>query len=267
MKIKFIFVLLALALVGCGEPTLDGTTEEAMKASVEKVAAKLDDAKKLKFKESLQVVAFSKLDVNSMMAGKQTPADASASMFKELNGKTADQVIAQADQIRAEREAREKTQALSEIQELNAKKDVVEKAKVELAKFTVNRSRFYLEEQKYSVYKKPFIEVAVTNGTVHPVSRVYFNGTIASPNRSIPWFANTFNYSIPGGLEPGENGTWTLAPNQFSDWGKVEAPVDAVFTVEVVRIDGPDGNALYSSQGLSEREQKRLSELEQKYKK
>ena len=74
-----------------------------------------------------------------------------------------------------------------------------------------------------------------------------------------------FNYQIRGGLEPGESADWSLAPNMFSEWGKVDAPEDALFTVDVVRIDGADNKVLYDSQGLSEHEIARLKMLKEKY--
>jgi len=47
----------------------------------------------------------------------------------------------------------------------------------------------------------------------------------------------------------------------FSDWGKVKAPADAVFTVEVEQLDGADGEELFSSRNFDEDDAKRLSAL------
>ena len=51
----------------------------------------------------------------------------------------------------------------------------------------------------------------------------------------------------------------------FSGWGKIEAPADAVFTVTVERLDGADGEPLYSKSGFDERKRQRLSELKKEY--
>ncbi|MBS3895412.1 hypothetical protein [Silanimonas sp.] len=126
------------------------------------------------------------------------------------------------------------------------------------------RSRFYMDEREF-MGKRPIIELSVKNGTSSPVSRAYFEGTIASPDRSVPWHQDTFNYSIPVGLEPGEDATLNLAPNMFSDWGKVNAPADAIFTVTVEKLDGPDGETLYSVHDFGEREIGRLAELKSQY--
>lgn len=262
---RFAVLCVALALAGCGEPKLDGSSEAAMKASAQKVAEQLSPEKRQKFQEAFTLIALQGLDFTAIMKGDVTPEGAAANSMAALNGKTADDVIAQADAIRAAREAREKEQALVEIKELQAKLASAEQARSQLEKFTVTRSRFSMREREYSIRKEPMIQIAVHNGTDKPISRAYFKGTIATPGRSIPWLVQDFNYQIPGGLEPGESAEWTLAPNMFSDWGKVDAPADAVFTVEVERLDGADSEALYDARGLSEREESRLKQLKEKY--
>ncbi|WP_010490773.1 DUF6694 family lipoprotein [Pseudomonas sp. S9] len=255
----------AVLLAGCGEPRLDGSSEAALKASVVKVSEKLDSTKKEEFTEALQLVALSKMDLAAVMSGKKSSDTLAVEMLTEVNGKTADELIAQANVIKAERAAKEKEQALKEISELESELAAAEKSKVELAKFTVSRSRFYQRDRKYSAIKEPIIEMTVYNGTAHPVSRAYFKGTIASPGRSIPWIVEDFNHVISGGIEPLESMDWALAPNMFSEWGKVDVPNDAVFTIEVVRLDGPGGEALFDSSGLSENQLDRLAKLKEKY--
>lgn len=129
----------------------------------------------------------------------------------------------------------------------------------------MQKSRFRLEEQKYTYRKRPLIELVVKNGTPKPVARAHIKGTIAIPGRSVPWLVEEFNYSIPGGLEPGESTSWTLAPNMFGEWSEVDVPSDAVFTVEVIKLDGADSRTLYDASGLSESKKERLEKLKAKY--
>ncbi|WP_312960102.1 DUF6694 family lipoprotein [Stutzerimonas nitrititolerans] len=266
MKLRlWIMCASAAILTGCGEPKLDGSSEQALQQSVEKVSSKLEPGKQSEFKEALQVIAFSKMDLGALMKGEQTPDGVAGQMFSELDGKTVDEVIAKAAAIKVERAAREKEQALKEIAELEALAMKAEEAKAQLAKFVVSRSRFFLRDREYSYRKEPIIELAVRNGTEHPISRAYFKGTISSPGRSIPWLVKDFNYTISGGLEPSEAQEWVLAPNMFSDWGKVDAPEDALFTVEVVRLDGPDSKALFDARGLSDTQAARLQKLKAQY--
>ena len=266
MKLKlFVLVFLAISLVGCSKPTVDASSDESMKTSIAKVRESLPEEKRDQFDEALQLMAFSQIDLKSIFTeGAAGVSNLKGKMKDAVHGKTGEQIIAEASQIKLERERQQKEQALQEIKELEEKRRLSMNAREHLKNFKVLRSRFYKQKRKY-MGEQPIVELTVKNGTPHAVSRAYFEGTIASPNRSVPWHQDTFNYSISGGLEPGEEATWSLAPNMFSDWGKVDAPIDAIFTVSVVRLDGADGKALYSSSEFGEREEKRLSELKEKY--
>lgn len=126
------------------------------------------------------------------------------------------------------------------------------------------KSRFYKHKSGYG-RGQPVIELTVKNNTSIAVSRAYFEGTIASPGRSVPWLVKDFNYEIAGGLEPGEEVTWSLSPNMFSDWGTIETSKDAIFTVTVEQLDGSDGESMYSTRAFSEYDQERLQQLKTKY--
>lgn len=264
-KIAIAFVVsVSLLLSACGDPRIDGSSEEAYKASIEKVRGALDDKEKEEFDSALKQVAFSKLDLKAIFSGSATPDSIGKDVLTSLNGKTANDVIADAKKIQEEREAKEREQALGEIKELEQKRAASASAADQLKKFEVIRSRF---SQKSNGYfgKQPVIDLTVKNGTSSAISRAYFEGTLASPGRAVPWHKDEFNYEISGGLEPGESAKWSLAPNMFSDWGKVDAPADAVFTVVVTQLDGADGKPVYSSREYSAQDAERLAELTKKY--
>jgi len=266
MKILITPLLIsAMFLVGCSEPTVDATTDESMKDSIAKVREALPENKRAEYDEAVQLMAFSQINLKSLFAeGAAGAGNIKSKMKDAVHGKTGNQIIAKANQIKIEREQKQKEQAIQEIKELEEKKINSLKAREELKKFEVLRSRFYKEKKKYSG-EQPIIELTVKNGTTHPVSRAYFKGTIASPNRSVPWHEDTFNYPISGGLEAKEKASWRLVPNMFSDWGKVDSPKDAIFTVTVERLDGADGKAIFSVNEFGDREEKRLAELKDKY--
>ena len=119
----------AVALAGCGEPKLDGSSDEAMKASIQKITEQLSPEKRTKFQEALTLVVFQGLDFKAVMKGDVTAEDIAGNAMASLSGKTADELITQAEAIKAAREAREKEQALAEIRELEAKRSSAEQAK------------------------------------------------------------------------------------------------------------------------------------------
>lgn len=263
---RAILIISALLLLsGCFETRIDGKNDSSFKASIQKMKESLPKDKQERFTEDVLLLTMKNFSLSDLMSGKAKAEDALVYARADLNGKTADEITAQAAAVRAEREQREREQALAEIAELQQRKADAEKAKQELAKFEIKRSRFFIEDGEYSFQRKPIIDLEVVNGTGQPISRAYFQGTIATPGRAVPWFSGSFNYQIPGGLEAGEAAKWRLAPNQFSDWGKVDAPADAVFTVEVMRLDGADQKALFDSRGLDESQLARLEALKTKY--
>ena len=262
MKKQLLLIFLCGALAACSEPRLDGSSEEAFKASLEKVTAGLPPDKQAQLRSDVTMLAMQGINFGAIFTGAQQ--DVAGDMMAQLSGKTAEEVMQQAAQVRAQRAAREREQALAEIKELQEKQAKAEAAAQQLDLFTVNRSRFYKRPQRYGS-PEPIIEMDVTNGTSSAISRAYFRGTIASPGRQIPWFTDSFNYPISGGLEPGESASWSLAPNMFSGWGSVDAPEDAIFTVEVYRLDGANGEALYDATGLSESEVSRLARLQEQF--
>lgn len=270
VKKMLLICSVALLLSGCDKPKIDASTDETMKSSLQKVKDSLPEDKQQEFSEATSTILMNSVDMKAMMAGAfsgngDAIAMQQAQKAKDaLNGKTGEEIINEAKAIQAERAQKEQKQALQEIADLQDKRVKSQQAKEELKKFVVNKSRFYFQKQEYG-RPRPVIELSVENKTNTPISRAYFKGTIASPGRAIPWLVDTFNYPIPGGLEPGEKADWPLLPNMFSDWGKVEAPDDAVFTVEVVRLDGPDGNTLFDAEGFGENDQKRLDMLMSKY--
>lgn len=260
LKVPAIMIACAV-LAGCSDPKIDASSNEAMKASVEKVRKSIPEAKRKEFDEAMRVLVVSQIDMKDLFAaGAAGVGNLEGKLRQSVDGKTGDQVIAEAERVRAERKERERQQALDEIHELEEKRAKVEDAREQLKNFQVIRSRFYMREQKF-IGNQPIIELTVKNGTDQAVSRAYFEATLASPGRSVPWHQDAFNYSISGGLEPGEEATWNLAPNRFSDWGKVDAPADAVFTVTVEQLDGADGESIYSTREFGERERERLNEL------
>jgi hypothetical protein len=233
-----------------------------MKKSIEEVRASVPAADRAKFDESLTAITTSEINPADIFSGNT--AGVQAKVKESLAGKSASEIISAGQAILEERRAKEGEQASSEIAELRQKKQHAGKAKSELAKFKVTRSRFYRQESSFG-RAEPVIELALTNNTGVAVSRAYFMGTLASPGRAVPWIKDSFNYQIAGGMESDESKELKLTPNMFGEWGRVEAPADAVLTVEVTRLDGPDGKAVFDSDAFTEDDAERLSTLERNF--
>jgi hypothetical protein len=257
------FCVGAIALVvACSTPKVDTSTDDSMKKSIERVRGSLPEEKRADFDQAVRSLAFASLNLQDIMAhGANTSTYTLVSKMKEtLNGKTGDQILSEATKLREERERKERKQAVGEIAELQKKAGEAALAKQKLAGFTVTRSRFHQDKIGFMTLR--VIELSVRNGTQVPVSRAYFHGVVASPGRSVPWISHDFQYSIPGGLEPGESANWKI---YVSNGWQADAPIDAVLTIKVVKLDGADGKTLYDAEGLSDTDQQRLLALQTKY--
>ena len=131
-----------------------------------------------------------------------------------------------------------------ELEQVQKELDELEEMTQKLATFEVQRAELFQRQRRFSLPEN-YMEIEVENNTDHPVSRVYFDATYQSPERSIPWAADSMNYSISGGLEPGESASWSLTPNYSSDLRDVTVHDDAELHLKVYRLDGPDGEALW----------------------
>jgi hypothetical protein len=267
MKKQIILIAWAVLVAGCGENKIDSSSDEKFAISLEAVKNSLTDNKKKEFEEAVGVMAFSQ--IGNIFEVAANPDRMQRKIKDKLNGKTAEEIIAEGNRIIAERKIKEREQAISEIKEtekkivnLEQKQVNAENAKESLKQFSVVRSRLYF--QRSSFMEEVVIELTVKNETKHAVSRAYFQGVLSSPGRSIPWVEDTFNYKISGGLEPGEQVTWKLSPNMFGEWSKAPKDrKDMVLTVSVTRIDGADEKPIYNS-AFSKYDKKRLDELNQR---
>jgi hypothetical protein len=257
-------------LVGCGDKKVDSTTDESLKTSITSIKESLTEEKKVEFEKAVKILALS--DVGNIFQAAANPDGIKSKMKEKLNGKTADQIITESNGIVEARKIKEKEQATKEIEEIKAdilalekKKLDAKSAKENLNKFSVIRSRFYYQEGSYR--DEAVIELTVKNTTKHAVSRAYFDCVLVSQGRSVPWVSESFNYSIAGGLEPGEEVTWKLSPNRFGEWRK--APKDRddmVLIVTVNRIDGADEKAIFDS-SISKYDEKKLTKLNKRLEK
>ncbi|MBD1226610.1 DUF6694 family lipoprotein [Xenorhabdus griffiniae] len=110
MKKLLTICLLGFALAGCdNQLKIDGTNEIAVKTSIEKIRDTLPEDKKLQFDDSLNVVMMHSLDFDELFKeyknGNIKHADIQKleqKFFQTLNGKTADQVIEEAEKIKAD---------------------------------------------------------------------------------------------------------------------------------------------------------------------
>jgi hypothetical protein len=102
------------------------------------------------------------------------------------------------------------------------------------------------------------------------IKKIYIEGTLQTPGRSVPWVKESFNYEISGGVEPGESRAFSLAPNQFGAWGKV-TPTEtsgAALNLRLLDFEDPTGKRVGGGSAEllvnQEKSAKRIESLEAK---
>lgn len=247
MKIAIICFPLSLCLIGCGNKKIDASVEEETPKSINEVRQSLPEPDRAKFDEALQIVA----------SNHDGPVNAEK-IKAAVHGKTADEILKESQRIRNAKIKENRAVASKEIIEIEKRIHDALEARTELAKFTVEKARFHKEKTQFETFS--VIELTVTNGTSKPVSRISFMGSSSSLGRAVPWVKDDFNYSISGGIEPGEKKELRLRPS-FGAWDTANPPIDAILTVSVTRLDGADGLPFLVATDALDADTKRLEAL------
>ncbi len=90
-------IIIAISLAACGDPKFDGSSDESMKESLEKILVELPDEKKKDFKKAIAGI-YVMGGLKAKGSGK-SKAEVQAEITSELDGKTADEIIAIAEKI------------------------------------------------------------------------------------------------------------------------------------------------------------------------
>ncbi|MGS0627430.1 MULTISPECIES: DUF6694 family lipoprotein [Photorhabdus] len=110
MKKLLVICLLGFVLVGCdSQPKIDASNEIALKTSIDKIRDVLPDDKRAKFDESIRVAMFNSIDFNELVKSGVNGdiKELKQKFYKSLDGKTADQLIAEAEIIEAKKSENE----------------------------------------------------------------------------------------------------------------------------------------------------------------
>lgn len=236
-------------LAGCPQGTrIDGSSKDAFKSSQKKMREELPKEKQEELDKALKILAFSDFDsLGDLLKAGQDPEALAERVREKLAGKTADEIIAAAAKVTAEREAKAREGKVKELEKLNEALQSSLKARAGLQKFKVRNVR--LSRRKLGFSLQSFANLTVTNGTSTTVSRAYFRAELITPGREVPWVSSEFNYSIPGGLEPGESAEWELTLSDYQGWASAPRDrFDTALLVQCVRLDDPNKKAFLQSE-------------------
>lgn len=100
--------------------------------------------------------------------------------------------------------------------------------------------------QKYGGLEWPIISFTVSNKGRVTIKRIFMRALLKTPGRSVPFADENFDFSIPGGIAPGEFKHVDLDADSVGDWSAVtkEAARKASFILMVMAVEDAGGNKL-----------------------
>lgn len=179
-----------------------------------------------------------------------------------LAGATQRDIVGRSDSLKGAVEAAfDKRYSAAYLTKLREAKSSFARVRDSISAFSVEAAR--LEQSDGFLGLETVIVMTVMNRTTHTIKRAYFEAESRTEGREVPWIAETFNHSVPGGLAPGERVSWRLTPNMFQGaWSKVRVPREAILKVTPVRLEGPDDSPLWGGVSFGSRDQRLLDSLE-----
>ena len=237
MKRLSLTILCCFLLSGCiFDPVFDTSSWDAYQRSLAAIKAKLsnDDLRRLDVALNyLLVEGMPRIETSGQLLNNAIPSTALANpnmvlgrLGPRINGRSAATVIADL----STRLNDEISSAEARLQGTESRADSVKA----LSPSYYWRRSGYLEQ--------PVIEFAVRNEGKVPVSRIYVDCVLITPNRLIPWARQQFVYNFKGGLEPREKQTLTLQQRN-SLWGdpQLKDLVNAELKVTIINFEDANG--------------------------
>lgn len=105
--VKFVFAAsLVLSLSGCGDPTIDSSSDEAMKKSVQNIMSELSEDDQKRFMKTIKGIYV--IGALAHMGKNTSKEEIKASINEKLDGKTAEDIFVMASEMKKRMNERKK---------------------------------------------------------------------------------------------------------------------------------------------------------------
>jgi hypothetical protein len=262
---KLVLALFAILLTGCGNQTIDGSSDEAFKESIAKVRNALPADRRDQYDIALGAIAWYGADLFTATAvGKDVMA---ARLRSRLNGMTGENIFSNAASLQTQDEARSKEGIPSvriakiRIKVLEEKKSRDLEADKVLAKISI-KSVVLTQELHEFLGNLTILKITARNGTSMLVSAVCMTAKISSEGRTMPWLVAEIGHKIPGGIEPGEEKTWEQSYDR-GDWHSLDLKPDMHADLIITSMSGPN-DSVFPKHSFSAGDEEELQRLHAK---
>lgn len=265
--INLLYVIaIAIFLSGCGDTTIDGSSEESAKQSLDDIRSDLSDEKKQEFNEAMSAIIFDDIgDLGGLFGAAMEPEQFIDDIKGKIDGMTASEIIERGNKIQKEQIEQEKKDIIEQIDDFEERIENAQNARQQASDdFTVTTSEYQIRDPDIGAVRG-LIEVGIRNKTDKWVSAIRFESEVYSEEREVPWIEGNHRYEMSGGLAPGESDTWTLRPSGI-EWNNPDAPESAKLDITVVNAEDENGDLFYEVNELNALEKNELENLKERFK-
>ena len=220
---------------GCGPNTLETSSVEKLEKSLTVLREQSELEQRDRLDEALRYLVGEEAIVTSDEGEEPSHPELLLALYEPLKGMTADGIIAEAMRERLD-------EVQSAVTVLEQAKIGSDKARAELDRFKLEKSRVYKRNRGFLEW--PVIEFKAENNTDDVVWLIHFRAALMRPGYDEPWLVEEFDQLVLNGLSPGERDLWRIEPEQQEWVSLIDPHPDFRFTLEIMRLEGLGGTEI-----------------------
>ena len=220
---------------GCGPNTLETSSVEKLEKSLTVLREQSELEQRDRLDEALRYLVGEEAIVTSDEGEEPSHPELVLALYEPLKGMTADGIIAEAMRERLD-------EVQSAVTVLEQAKIGSDKARAELDRFKLEKSRVYKRNRGFLEW--PVIEFKAENNTDDVVWLIHFRAALMRPGYDEPWLVETFDQLVLNGLAPEERDLWRIEPEQQEWVNLIDPHPDFRFTLEIMRLEGLGGTEI-----------------------
>ena len=164
--------------VGCGPSTLETSSVEKLEKSLAVLREQSELKQRDRLDEALRYLVGEEAIVTSEEGEEPSHPELVLALYEPLKGMTADGIIAEAMRVRLD-------EVQSAVTVLEQAKIGSDKARAELDRFKLEKSRVYKRNRGFLEW--PVIEFNAENTTRHRIWLIHFRAALLKPGEEEPW--------------------------------------------------------------------------------
>lgn len=227
--------ILALLLAGCTEAKLNLKSLEEAEQSIAEIKENLSQADKELFQQALMEILMENNAMGKIFIG-QSVEEILIGLKDKYNGLTAKEIIEIGLEIKEIKRLELLEDRRLELDEINKKIDYYNYSKAFIDSIEILEPKTRTKRVEFWGNMN-VLSFKVKNNTSRTIVRI--SGHVASVRKesNVPFLEDEFNYTIPGGIMPGETRKLELIPQIGHKFYNATIPQESIFQVTLNKIE------------------------------